>query len=83
MFIVQCEWLLVLLSVLSWRGGPYALIMLLVSIASGPSEGARFKLHSKTRRRGAELQGQRITLAAILLPPSLKQDLGRDEGKVI
>lgn len=34
--------------------GSYALVMLLVSVASGVSEGARFKLHSKKRRMGAE-----------------------------
>ena len=56
------------------EGGPYALIMLLVSVASGLSEGARFKLHSKKSRMGAEYHGQHITLAAIH-PVSLSSHL--------
>ena len=35
------------------EGDHYAVIMRLVSVASGLSEGARFKLHSKKRRMGA------------------------------
>lgn len=51
-FIVLCEWLPVLMSVFSWRV-PYALIMLLVSVASGLSKDARFELIKK-RRMGAK-----------------------------
>ena len=69
------------------EGGPYAWITPLVAGASGLSEGAWFRLRSKRGRVSAEQHGQHVTLLQVIparsvLPSSLKQALGREEGNV-